>query len=147
MFFFRSWCILWIFQYFGDPWRFIKSVQYCDYLNILNSKLVPLGFFPKWCNTLIFPIFWSPWLFSKLVQYLEDTLWSYQISSSLWLNVSKVWMRGIFELWRQEQDVFLSIVSSMNLGQRRESHTVHLFDFSSLCVFKCVLKWPAWENA
>ena len=28
-----------------------------------------------------------------------------------------------------------------------KSHWLHLFIFSPLCVFKCVLKWPAWDDA
>ena len=42
-----------------------------------------------------------------------------------------------------------SKVSSKRLDDKMQSHThwLHLFDFSPLCVFKCVLKSAAWEEA
>ena len=32
-------------------------------------------------------------------------------------------------------------------GEDAKSHWLHLFDFSPLCIFKCFLKWPACEQA
>ena len=38
-------------------------------------------------------------------------------------------------------------VLKLPCGEDAKSHRLHLFDFSPLCVFKCVLKLPAWEDA
>ena len=51
--------------------------------------------------------------------------------------------------WRLQwaQCVF-SNVSLTHLDQSRHSHIgCTWFDFSPLCIFKCVLKWLAWEKA
>ena len=38
-------------------------------------------------------------------------------------------------------------VLKLSAREDAKSHCLHLFCLSPLCVFKCVLKWPAWEDA
>ena len=38
-------------------------------------------------------------------------------------------------------------VLKLPCGEDAKLHRLHLFDFSPLCVCKCVLKLPAWEDA
>ena len=38
--------------------------------------------------------------------------------------------------------LFICLLKELG-SEQAKSHWLHLFDFSPLCVFKCVLKWPA----
>ena len=42
--------------------------------------------------------------------------------------------------------VFKCLLNS-HASEDAKSHWLHWFYFSPLCVFKCVLKWPAWQEA
>ena len=70
--------------------------------------------------------------------------------SSIWirtLDVCYAFMRVFKDKWPLSPfftEVCLFICLLKELGSEQvKSHWLHLFDFSPLCVFKCVLKWCA----
>ena len=89
--------------------------------------------------------------FGKLLGFLEHFT-EMQIYFPVWLCINKIVLafRFVVTVLTIEQTgiLWLGVVHRLMLSQEEaKSHWLHLFGFSPLCVFKCLLKPPVREEA
>ena len=94
-------------------------------------------------------------------------IWSYSFQSgamkyydSIWENIENkhsyyIWYEVYIEIWSKISILLqwscplcvFKCVLKLPAQEEAKSHKLHLFGFSPLCVFKCLLKWSVGEEA
>ena len=94
----------------------------------------------------------SPASTSLVDQSVSNTSgWKLFPNVSFHMSAQRTWIRAckitlIAFVWLFSS-VRLQCILNLPASEDTKSHRLHLFDFSPLCIFKCVLKLPAREDA
>ena len=136
-------------------WTFLMQISFLENVTkTWDSFNPPPPLLVETKSWLFFQKFWI-WISSKIVGPRRDKVTSV---ASIWLfstvhfqmspkiGSHRGWKITLAEFFYFSPLCVFKCLLKLPAWEDEKSHWLHLFDFSPLCVFKCVLKWPFWKK-